>query len=414
MSNIKKSTTLMLSTALVGKSKTAYDTKNASKAILNAIEDFHILPPTEQKISSFGWHNVIPDPEDRRNVKNFPIRIPLETFGIIKEFLVDNNVSKTVTMMIGKVLYVKSRQTDATDKLLYVWGNKWDNQMQDAISNIKATAENISWNTSVETCAGGLGIYANFKFADNEIVNDADWLKMNLYRAIQLNPHELIIRTGSLKVNQQIFDEQKKIIKEAKKTSEVDYEVATAHLYLNLNSFMNEGCTMSNEASDARYCKALWAIRPLHQRLNQCTIPNKADTTLSNLDILEIIEKYRKRTGVLFIIDPPYLDADLYNNKDNKFGEKKHQHLAKLLQLVKYSNGNDFIYFCRITAPKKYQSEPNAAAYDNHMKCCIDDLYYGHGFYYTDVVLNGTTTERIITSFDFDGAIPYGCERGQK
>lgn len=101
--------------------------------------------------------------------------------------------------------------------------------------------------------------------------------------------------------------------------------------------------------------------------------------------------------------------------KKNKFGQKEHERLANLLRLVKQNNKNDFIYFCRITAPHKYQNEENSEEYNIDMKGCIDDLYYGHGFYYVDVMLNSTTTERIITSFKFDGATLYGaCERGQK
>ena len=49
------------------------------------------------------------------------------------------------------------------------------------------------------------------------------------------------------------------------------------------------------------------------------------------------------------------------------------------------------------------------------MKGCIDDLYWGYGYYYIDVLSDeeDNTTERIITSFDFSGAQPYGNGRGQ-
>lgn len=46
---------------------------------------------------------------------------------------------------------------------------------------------------------------------------------------------------------------------------------------------------------------------------------------------------------------------------------------------------------------------------DRHLRGKIDDLYWGYGFYYIDIPYDKDgTIERIITSFEFDGAIPYG------
>lgn len=58
---------------------------------------------------------------------------------------------------------------------------------------------------------GGLGIYSTFKFSQNEILNDLDWKKINLYRAIQENPRELIIQARSLAVDQVTFDRLKNL-----------------------------------------------------------------------------------------------------------------------------------------------------------------------------------------------------------
>lgn len=414
MKNKTVSTTLKLPIALVTKCQATYNTANTSEAIFNALTDFLLLPFKKQEINDFALHQIVPDIEDRRNVRSFSIRIPEMMLQIIKGLSDSRSNSSTVSQMVSQALYMKSQPTDAMmpNELLYVLGNKRNPKMQAAIKNIQKTAKKVSWETSVETCAGGLGIYANFKFAEDEILNDADWRKVNLYKAIQENPRELIMRARVLNVDKATFDKQRETLKTVKASTKVNYEAAASYLYLNLNSYRGTGITLDNAASDARYCKALSAIMPLHQRLS--TASDKKATMLYNLDIFRIIERYRKQTDVLFIIDPPYLNADVYNKKENEFGQKEHERLANLLRLVKQHNKNDFLYFCRITAPRKYQNEPNAAEYNNHMKCCIDDLYYGHGFYYTDVVLNDTTTERIITSFDFDGAIPYGCERGQK
>ncbi len=417
MTTDKISTTLKLPTLLVEKCKVHYNTENASKALNNALADFLLLPLEKQELRSFALHNIVPNVEDRRNVLSFPIRIPKALFQIIGT-LSERNFSEIVSMMLSQVLYIASHPTCAcvSDlKLLRVMGNKWDKEMQAAIENIKATAVRDTWTTSVETCAGGLGIYSTFKFSQNEILNDLDWKKINLYRAIQENPRELIIQARSLAVDQVTFDRLKEFIKNTQPTSAVDYAIAAAYLYLNLNSYRNTGATMDNNASEARYFNALSSIHSLHQRLKERTTSGKPDTTIFNLDIFEIIKRYRKQMDVLFIIDPPYLNADVYNSKKNEFGQKEHDHLANLLRLVKQNNKNDFIYFCRITAPHKYQNEENFEEYNIDMKGCIDDLYYGHGFYYVDVILNPTTTERIITSFKFDGATLYGaCERGQK
>lgn len=414
MTTTKISTTLTLPIELVEKCKAHYNTANASDAIYKALADFLLLPYAEQRLSSFALHNVIPNIEDRRNVRSFSIRVPKKLSQIIGA-LSERNFSETVSMILGKTLYSASHSTCApvsAPQLLYVIGNKWKSEMQAAIDNIKGTAERNTWTTSVETCAGGLGIYSNFKFADNEILNDSDWQKINLYKAVQENPRELIIQARSLTVDQITFDRLKELVKNTQPTSAVNYEIAAAYLFLNFNSYRKTGITMDNKASETCFFKALSSIGALHQRLKQCAISDKPDTALYNLDIFRIIEKYRKQTDVLFIIDPPYLDADLYNSKENEFGQKEHECLAKLLRMVKQNNKNDFIYFCRITAPHKYQNKENSEEYNIDMKGCIDDLYYGQGFYYIDVPYDKDgTIERIITSFDFDGAVPYGkCE----
>lgn len=418
MATVKNSKTVTLPTELVEKCKAHYNTKNASKAILEALADFLLLPHAEQIISNFALHNVIPNIEDRRNVRSYSIRVPKALFQLVENVRkhAENNlretvsISETVSMILSQILYIALRSTDTSVsdlRLLYVMGNKWNPKMQNAIRNIKTTAKKNTWTTSVETCAGGLGIYSNFKFTDNEILNDSDWHKINLYKAIQEDPRKLIIQARSLTVDQVTFERLKELVKNTQPTSAVNYEIAAAFLFLNLNSYRKTGVVMDDRASETRYFKALSSIGALHQRLNQCAISGKPDTKLCKLDIITIIEKYRKQTDVLFVVDPPYLNADVYNSKENKFGLKEHKRLAKLLRSVK-KNNNDFIYFCRITAPRQYQNKENSEEYNIDMKGCIDDLYYGYGLYYIDVELDSTTTERIITSFKFDGAVPYG------
>lgn len=413
MKNEKNITTLILPVTLVEECKRTCNTKNHSEAINNSLADFFLLPPSEQKLDSFSLHQLIPDVEERKKTKGFTIRIPQKLLSEVLSLSGDSTVGETATAMISRSLYMLPRLANSDNlcqRLLYVWGNKWDPQMQDAIRNIKDTAVNITWDTCVEPCAGGLGIYSNFKFADTEILNDCNWNTMNLYKAIQENPRELITWARSLNVDTATFEQQKALTKSIKPSSKVNYEIAAGYLFLDINSYKRKCGSPDNHMSNSKYHKALAAIYPLHQRLNQCSNHFRQVTELCNTDIFKVIEKYRKQKRVIFIIDPPYLDSDLYNGKKNTFGEEEHKRLANLLRLVKQNNGNDFIYFCRITAPKKYQNKPNAEEYNRHMKGCIDDLYYGHDFYFVDVKLDGHTTERIITSFKFDGAIEYGKE----
>jgi len=414
MKQEKIATTLTLATALIKECKRIYGITTSSTAIIIALTDFLLMPTSGQKLDSFALHQLFPSVEKRKDTEKLPIRIPRGLYDTIKALSGSNTFSEMVTMMVSRTLYMVSRQAHSAipcSKLLYVWGNKWNPLMQDAIRNIADTAQADKWHTSVETCAGGLGIHSNIKFADVEILSDYEWNKSNLYRAIQENPRELIMWAISLRADHATFNQQKDLLKTFKPSLKINYEAAACYLFLNINSYKNMCGTPDNHMSDSKYHRALVAIYPLHRRLNQCANPLGQVTKLCNADIFKIIEKYRKQSRVLFIVDPPYLDADLYNPQKSEFGEEEHTRLAKLLRLVKQNNGNDFIYFCRITAPKRYQNRPNTEAYNHHMRGYIDDLYYGHGFYYIDVKLDDTTTERIITTFNFNGATRYGCKK---
>lgn len=438
MSNSKKGTTLTLPTTLIDQCKQTYQTENQSQAINTALSDYLLLPYDEQILDSFAIHQLLPDVEDRKTAQGITLRLDSNLRKIMDKLSKQDTLSETAQMMISRTLYAKQRglSVSSNTSLLYILGNKRNSMMQAAIKNIKDTAQDVNWQTSVETCAGVLGIYANFKFADAEIVNDNDWRKINLYRAIQENPRKLVILARAQKVDETTFNAQKNLLENVAESKPIDYEAAAAYLYLNRNSYRHEGTSLDSKASDAKYHKILSAIAPLHERMNQTGSFTKA-TQFQNTDILKIIEKYRHQKNVLFIVDPPYLDTDYYNKvksddavsdntepddvvsdntepDDAKFSEAEHEQLAHLLYLAKKNNGNDFIYFCRITAAKRDQKKPNAEEWDRHMKGRIDDMYHGHGFYYIDVDLDDATTERIITTFPFEGAFSYGLERGQK
>lgn len=409
MTNTKTGATFTIPTALIEMCKQTYGTTNTSAAITNALTDFLLLPYKEQTLDTFAIHQLLPDVEDRKATKKITLRLDSNLRNVMEELAGRNTLAQTAQLMISRTLYAlqQGRSVSSNTVLLYILGNKRNPQMQRALKNIKDTAQGVNWKTSVETCAGVLGIYAKSKFADTEILNDNDWKKVNLYRAIQKNPRRLITLARALKVDETTFDAQKDLLNCAEESKQINYEAAAAYLYLNKNSYRHEGTKLDSTASNARYYKVLSAINPLHHRMNQKDSTGKA-TEFQNTDLIKIIEKNRRKKDVLFVIDPPYLDTDLYNTASKKFGETEHKKLSHLLYLVKKNNGNNFIYFCRITASKKDQSKPNAADWDRHMKGRIDDLYYGQGFFYIDVKLDDATIERVITSFNFDGATAYG------
>jgi len=106
-------------------------------------------------------------------------------------------------------------------------------------------------------------------------------------------------------------------------------------------------------------------------------------------------------------------------DEQKDFDYKKHLELAELLHKTHAERGNDFIYFCRITVTRKHDQKTKAITNsaeldigDRHMEGRIDDFYCGYEYYYIDVPYDKDgTTERIITSFPFNGATPYGNDR---
>lgn len=67
----------------------------------------------------------------------------------------------------------------------------------------------------------------------------------------------------------------------------------------------------------------------LHKRIK--------DTEFTEKDLFKIIDKYKKETNVLFIIDPPYLYTNVYKRRTIRkpteygvsFGWEEHQKLAR-------------------------------------------------------------------------------------
>lgn len=418
MANSKKGTTLTLPTALIDQCKQTYQTENQSQAINTALSDYLLLPYDEQKIDDDAIIELL-SAEDERNCRKVGIRIPADMLTIISELARENNRSETVMRMLANIL-VHPLNPDAkpTSRLLYILGNKWNPAMQDAIKQIH-TNRSCAWEHSVETCFGGCGIFANFKFAPNRIIADSDWRKANLLRAIQTSPRVLIQRARTFKVNRKTFADLKEKMEAVTPASSINMEAAAIFLYLNLTSELGLCKSFGKDATDSKYRKRLGQIHPLHLELQGVKIGDK--------DIFVTLKKYRKMSNTLFIVDPPYLDTTGYKDRvvteepayGMEFGLKQHRDLARLLRNIKQKNGNDFMYFCRITVnrevdqttknPKKSKKELEQE--DKRLKRKIDRLYPGYDLYYLDVqTLSDGTIERIITTFPFEGKQQYGKE----
>lgn len=412
-------TSLTLPKALVEKLKKHPDVANNSQAINRALEDYFLLPEKNQKLSDETLIKVFDSIEEEKLTYKFRVRIPTGLYATLKEMTENRYISETATQILAHILYMRLAEVTSTpsdSRLINVMGNKWDKNMQTAIRNINETRD-TSWKHSVETCMGGLGIFANFDFAPDKFINDNDWNKANLYKVIQKEPEKLIKKAYYLEVTKETFDKLKN--NSPSPSASINIDAAARFLYLNLNSVRGQGDSFRKNATTENYLQHLAVIRPLHKKLNDVTIMDK--------DIFTVLKKYRSMKNTLFIIDPPYLETCGYEKRithntptyGKGFGLEQHKELAKLLLNIKKNNGNDFIYFCRITVTrhkdqktKKIKQTPEElTSPDNILERKIDSLYWGKGFYYIDVKpanLNDGTIERIITSFYFEGAKEYG------
>lgn len=410
-------TTLILPIALVEMLRMHYGTTNTSKAILCGFLEFLMLPRSMRTCSNYALHQIL-TAEQIFSTCKVSMRIPEALLSIIRSFPDGDTTYEKATLILAQILYSPLDAIDFSKepkKLISILGSKYDDRMQKAISTIFETAKK-KWNLSVETCAGALGIHNNFGVARHEIINDDDNRKINLYRTIQKCPFEFMLSALSLDVNRDTFL-QTKNLNSRLTTADINVDAAVRFQFLNTVSYLHEGSTYNDQMSTEKYQRSLSSVYPLYQRLQH--------TKICEMDIFKIIEKYRKQSDVLFIVDPPYLDTNVYKGRcvrsetshGTEFGWQEHKKLARLLQLVKKNNGNDFIYFCRITATRKRNRENQCvmtdaeiASADRYMHGRIDELYWGHGFYYLDVELDNGTIERIITSFPFEGSTLYGKE----
>lgn len=123
-------------------------------------------------------------------------------------------------------------------------------------------------------------------------------------------------------------------------------EKAVRFFLLNYFSKRNSGNTFSLKSKKS-LLRRLDSIGYLSERLNNVKITEK--------DIFDIIKKYKNKNNILFIVDPIYLDTNVYTKRQTQtehgkeFGFAEHKRLAKELRSIK----GDFIYFCRITTTRR-------------------------------------------------------------
>lgn len=388
--------------------------ENRSESIRRGLADFLLLPLEEQVVNEDALEKLL-TVEEELECQKISVRFPDDLLAVVEKLAGEKNISETITWMLARILYkpLNTANTKCTERLLYVLGNKWNPEMQKAIQHIAETAD-TAWDNSVETCVGGLGIFTNVEFAQNQVINDNDWNKANLLKVIRDYPREFIAGARALEVNKHTFD----MLKDCKVAPSKSPNIAAAvrFLYLNLNSVLGQCECIDNDTTTEKYWKRLGLVYPLHLRLQNVEIHDK--------DIFDILKKFHKTDNTVFIIDPPYLGTSGYEKRIVRnapsygmtFGLNQHQKLARSLRKIK-QGGNDFIYFCRVTATRhkdkdKKQcknSSKELAKMDRALQREIGRLYFGFGFYYTDVnTQSDGTIERIITSFNFEGATEYG------
>ena len=186
--------TFTLPEALVNKLLKLPPKKNISKAILDGIAYALGDSFTRSRLDTFSLHQLLTI-DERWQTKQYSVRYDesLErslsyykqdglTNSDIVTFFLANYLSTCISIDVqenqNNFLDVPGNYQSEQDlHLLRIMGSKWNRVMQDAIQHILDTTDK-HWNTSIDVCAGALGIFSNFSFAKNEIINDIDLRKI--------------------------------------------------------------------------------------------------------------------------------------------------------------------------------------------------------------------------------------------
>ena len=398
-----KGKTLHLPTKLVDLAEQHFATNNASQAIRSCIEFSIMNCLSELQTDSNDIYHLL-NLRERRDKKYYSVRIEDYAAEALTSITNKSISDAVITAMVLTLSFTEHPTTTKSLKLINILGSKWDERMQSAIGDV---VSGKSWGKTYETCVGALGIHANFVLSDNELINDDDIEKINLYQCIQQYAFEFKAKTLLFDCTEAGFNSLKKC--DYSNTPIPNVDRAVRFFIMNYFSTRNSGSTYINKRKKTLYAH-LDVISPLSERLQNVKI--------TNMDIFDVLHKHKREPNVLFIVDPIYLDANVYRSRTlgtvtehgKEFRWEEHQRLAEVLRSIK----GDFIYFCRITASRhKIQCNELLDAFetlrrrDIEMHGRIDDLYCDYHLYYMDIPLDNGTIERIITSFDFDGSTPY-------
>lgn len=367
-----------------------YQPQNASDAIL-----FAFLAHSGKKIKVKKANKqhilLIPDPAERLTVLTHSVRIPDALYADLQETATQLNV--TVQEMPALIMVDLLTKNDLPRHALRLPGSKRDERMLEAITKVLG---NRHYDASVEPCGGALEIHLNFMVADTEIVCDTDPDKINLYRVLQAHHKAFLTRALSYQIDPATFS----MMKDSKPTNNIDK--AVRFFYLNLTSARNSGETFDG-MTPRTFWNAIAATFALHARLQ--------NTKIYKRDIFYTLSGKNLPDGrTLLLVDPPYLGTKAYSQN---LTSDEHSALATRLQNLCRTGTFDFVYFCRITAghdkadaAQQEKKELN----DVITKGLVDNLYYDHGLFFIDIPLDHGVIERIITSFPFESATPYGRE----
>lgn len=288
-------------------------------------------------------------------------------------------------------------------------------------------------NTVVEPFMGMGGITLNVldTLSDREIdyyANDADVNIINLYRCIQHKPNKMLLACEKvikkLRSGKDTFETIKARHCSEKKMSKYDYNAAADYTYLDAVSYRHKTNNLNNKNADIEeqikhFYKYIINIPTMHQYLERINISNK--------DALAVLKKFNNLTGILVLLDPPYLDSCGYSKKTNnvkKFPDEDYANLIKFCMNV--PDGSIFLLFCRFTktrSRKRGETDEDIRAKETNGDFKIGDKklegYYRHRFgvkahlaekqfYYKEIPFDGKgTIEAIISNYQFDGFIPF-------
>ena len=384
-------TSITIETSVLSQVLKMQDTNMKSTAVLRCLNNFMILnKKTRKKISNRDFMLIT---QGNLKFEKLSIRLPQNIKETLQQTFPNTPISDAVNWICAYLIHSTPPSSPQSMHLLRILGSKWNSKLQDAISGILKSC-NRTWSTRIETCAGALGSFAPFPIGDMEILNDIDAEKFDLYKVIQESPSALLKACKKFTVDESCFDAAQNL--DLASLSKV--QKVARYIYLNLTSANQNSCDFSKDRSTEYYNRVISCIPTLSKRL--------ADVKLTRRDLFNTLNV--RTADTLYVVDPPYLDtASVYKSADKRCNSFEwHQTLSRKLWNLHNTYGADFIIFCRITGRRKDQRKQGTIA-DLYMEARINSLYAGKGAFYRDVKLDKVTIERIITTFNFDGATPY-------